>query len=136
MSESRGNVPPTLFDGFIHPPRSPTPGLAVMDSGRAVMPEHPERRDAPKRRGRPSGPSLKVLLTKLHPDGATAEQLAKDGFLGDLDSALKRRSVQLEEDGRYVWIGDATPDCTRASEDLSKIDIACPSSEFLRQRAS
>jgi hypothetical protein len=102
MSESRGNVPPTLFDGFIHPPRSPTPGLAVMDSGRAVMPEHPERRDAPKRRGRPSGPSLKVLLTKLHPDGATAEQLAKDGFLGDLHSALKRRSVrQLEEDGRY-----------------------------------
>ena len=48
------------------------------------------------------GPSLKVLLTKLHPDGATAEQLAKDGFLGDLHSALKRRSVrQLEEDGRY-----------------------------------
>ena len=55
------------------------------------------------------GPSLKVLLTKLHPDGATAEQLAKDGFLGDLHSALKRRrSGSSRRTVAIVWIGDAT----------------------------
>jgi hypothetical protein len=61
-------------------------------------------------RGRPSGPSLKVLLTEKFPNGATAQELAAAGYTGDISAALKRQQVK-QLDGCFVWItATATPE--------------------------
>ena len=79
---------------------------------------------APRRgRGRPAGPSLRVLLTQKFPDGATAEMLIGAGFPGDFSTALKRGAIkQLEQDGRYVWIAKvAVSNCHRRRRPWSKL---------------
>jgi uncharacterized ParB-like nuclease family protein len=58
-------------------------------------------------RGRPSGLSLKRLLTEKYPDGATAEMLVCAGFVGDFSAALKRGQVKQLEDANYIWIGES-----------------------------
>jgi len=61
-------------------------------------------------RGRPSGPSLKVLLTEKFPKGATAQELAAAGYTGDISAALKRQQVK-QADGCFIWVAaTATPD--------------------------
>jgi ParB family chromosome partitioning protein len=71
---------------------------------------------APRRgRGRPAGPSLKILLTQDFPDGATAEMLVEAGFRGDLAAAQKRENVK-EQDGRFVWIAVSRPEATHVME--------------------
>jgi len=72
--------------------------------------------EAPRRgRGRPAGPSLRILLTQKFPDGATAEMLIGAGFRGDLPAALERKDVQ-EQHGRYVWHAVSRPDPTHVRE--------------------
>jgi hypothetical protein len=66
-------------------------------------------------RGRPSGPSLRILLTQKFPDGATAEMLVGAGFRSDLTAALKRKDVKAQH-GRYLWIAVSRPEQTHATQ--------------------
>jgi ParB family chromosome partitioning protein len=66
-------------------------------------------------RGRPSGPSLRILLTQKFPDGATEEVLIGAGFRGNLAAALERKDVEEQAD-RYVWIAGSRPRPTQITE--------------------
>jgi hypothetical protein len=62
--------------------------------------------DAPvtnRSRGRPSEPSLKVLLTEKFLNGATAQELAAAGYTGDISAALKRQQVK-QADGCFILV--------------------------------
>jgi ParB-like chromosome segregation protein Spo0J len=76
-------------------------------------------------RGRPSGPSLKILLTRIFPDGATAEMLIGAGFRGDLAVALKRGDIK-EQDGRYVWIAVSRSEATHVTEPRALSNPSAP----------
>jgi hypothetical protein len=66
-------------------------------------------------RGRPTGPGLRVLLTRNFPGGATAEMLTRAGFRGDLAAALKRGDIN-EQGGCYAWTAVTNPEATNITE--------------------
>jgi len=73
-------------------------------------------------RGRPSGPSLKVLLTEKFPNGAMAQELAAAGYTGNISAALKRQQVK-QADGCFVWIAaPATPDSASSATPVALPD--------------
>src|SRR6516164_7381267 len=83
--------------------------------------------EAPRRgRGRPTGPSLKILLTQNFPDGATADVLIfRAGFRGDLAAALKREDIK-EQDGRYVWVAMSKSEASDITDPRASPNLLAP----------
>lgn len=112
LSDDRGTkVGQIVSFGCNDEPKSDLFGREALET----TPPTSEIAAARRGRGRPGGPSLRILLTQRFPDGATAEMLFGAGFRGDLAAALKRGDIK-EQDGRYVWMAVSSPEPTHATQ--------------------
>jgi len=81
---------------------------------------------SPKRgRGRPTGPSLRMLLTQTFSGGATPEMLIGAGFGGDLAAALRRKDIK-EQHGRYVWVAVSKPEVGDIADLPASLNLLAP----------
>jgi hypothetical protein len=78
----------------------------------AAPPPAPVERPVKRGRGRPTGPSLRKLLTQKFPDGASMNDLVNAGCGGEFKRHLDTGEVEMNAEGVYRWIGKVVTEAT------------------------
>ena len=77
----------------------------------------PAPAEQPVKRGRPTGPSLRKLLTQTFPDGASMNDLVNAGYGGEFKRHLDAGEVEMNAEGVYRWVGKVLTELTVPPEE-------------------
>ena len=79
-------------------------------------PPAPVEQPVKRGRGRPTGPSLRKLLTQTFPNGASMNDLVKAGYGGEFKRHLDTGEVEMNAEGVYRWVGKGVTEATVPTE--------------------
>jgi hypothetical protein len=80
-------------------------------------PPAPAEQPVKRGRGRPTGPSLRKLLTQKFPDGASMNDLVNAGYGDEFKRHLDTGEVEMNAEGVYRWVGKVVTESTVPPEE-------------------